>query len=235
MKAFKKLLIGIMAAMMVLGSVMTVSANPSSDTDIKVPEGSTSYGYYVVLPILDENFVGKEDVCSAILGYNAGSLNIEELLSDEISGVDGGAEALNIISANDLVAFTGMFDVQPVGDAVNNETHEFALYMPTLTKDMKIIRFLHFSLERGVWEILAPVSVNYDTQTVILRTDDLSPLMGLYTTKTSTGNNNNQSTQTPVPTSPKTAEVASNWMLWMAAAVVLAAAGTVVVKRKCNK
>ena len=239
MKAFKKVLIGIMTAMMVLGSVMTVSAEQSYTTDITVPEDSSSYGYYIVVPIDEANFVGKEDVCSAILGYNAGALTIEELLSDQIPGVDGGAEAWNFIKSNNMVAFTDVFDVQPVGDAVNNETHEFALHIPTLTSEMKVIRFLHFSLDRGVWEILTPVSVDYDEKIVVLRTEDLSPLMGFYTDKLSTGgDNNNQPAQTPaptVPTSPKTAGVASNWMLWMAAAVVLAAAGTVVVKRKYNK
>jgi len=234
MKAFKKLLIGIMAAMLVLGSVMTVSANQSYDTDITVPEDSTSYGYYIVLPIFEENFVGKEDLCSAILGYNADALTVEELFSDSIPGVDGGSEAWNFIKSNNLIAFTDVFDVKPVGDAVNNETHEFALHIPTLTKDMKIIRFLHFSLEKGTWEILAPVSVDYDKQIIVLKTDDLSPMIGFYATSAATGNST-QAPATTVPTSPKTAEVASNWMLWMAAAVVLVAAGTVVVKRKYNK
>jgi len=248
MKKIKKLLIGIMTAAMVLGSVMTVSAEPSYSTDITVPEDSESYGYYVVLPILQENFVGKEALYNEILEYNAGSLTVEELLSDEIEGVDGGAEAWNFIKTNNMIAFTDMFDVQPVGTAEENDTHRFTIHIPTLTSEMKVIRFLHFSMERSVWELLTPESVDYDKKLVTLHTDDLSPMMGFSTEKLAAsggGNSGSQSTttQTPaatqspaatVPTSPKTAGTASDWMIWMAAAVVLAAAGTVVLRKKHN-
>ena len=103
---------------------------------------------------------------------------------------------------------------------------------------MKNVQIYHMKLDKeGIslgWEKI-PTKVNWDAKTVTGTFTSLSPVV-IVAEKASSSNNNSDSSSSSsssdgTATSPKTG-VASDWVLWVGAAVVLGAASVALKKKE---
>lgn len=156
------------------------------------------------------------------------------------------------IKKEGLETLTGFFDVDRTGEGVEktaNGEYIVRLKIPTITSAVKTVKVLHYSTQRNVWELL-DATINPDlTITVIF--PDLSPVMILCnagavnnvvnmsgTSGSTTGSRSTSATTstttsaTSTAKSPKTEDTTGSWMGFAIAAIVLAGAGVLVIRRK---
>ena len=88
---------------------------------------------------------------------------------------------------------------------------------------MTDVKLLHYSTARGLWEIVEPTNVDYANKLISAEFEDLSPVAVIANTGAAASDG-------AEGTSPQTG-MASNWMVWLSAAVVLAAAGVVTYRK----
>lgn len=256
MKGIKKLLTGIAAAVLVMGSALTVSAEPSAEAGPSI--GGESEGLYVILPDGEAFFeLEGSEIYDQIRAFNekyfenaVTDTDIEALLKDY-------PDVLKAVKGKKLV--TRIFDLHPVngGNKDVHGVHKVAsIIIPELQGYKSGAVFLHYDEIGQKWEIITPDSVDYATGGISGEFEHLSPFAVLANVDTAggnqggTGNNNtgsnqnsnqnsNQSStasgtttdgQTTV-TSPQT-EGHSTWALWLVAAAVMAAGGFAMVYRK---
>ena len=205
----KKVLAGILMMILVLASVITVSANPSTSGDPHVKDSDES-GYYKVE--LQNPFDGVEaTVKKNIEEYNAGKVTLDKVLESAKSEVKAAVKGkTNIGGIFDLIDVNGG---QPVGGV-----HEVTITVPGISKAKDVV-VLHYSKVTNEWEVVKS-SVSGDKVTAIFA--DLSPVavFGVVEAGGSTGE------------SPKTVGTSSAWMLWTAMALVVVGAGAVVSQKK---
>lgn len=215
----KKRLFGtFLAAALVLTQAVTVFAAGSRTADVALSGDSASY--YEVAEATEEVFaasgVTDDAVLSKIMAVNASTETLQSV-----------AELAPELEADlaDKDMLTPFFDLVPVNGGIQeNGMYVVTLSVPTLTEGMTDVRLLHYSTERSLWEIVEPTDVDYAAQTITAEFEDLSPVAVIANT------DNAAAADTATGTSPQTG-MSSSWMLWLGAAVVLAAAGAVTYRK----
>lgn len=215
----KKRLFGtFLAAALVLTQAVTVFAAGSRTADVALPGDSASY--YEVAEATEEvlaaSGVTDDAVLSKIMAVNASTETLQSV-----------AELAPELEADlaDKDMLTPFFDLVPVNGGIQeNGMYVVTLSVPTLTEGMTDVRLLHYSTERSLWEIVEPTDVDYAAQTITAEFEDLSPVAVIANT------DNAAAADTATGTSPQTG-MSSSWMLWLGAAVVLAAAGAVTYRK----
>ena len=215
----KKRLFGtLLAAALVVTQVVSVFAAGSKTTQV-TPSGE-SVGKYEITEGTAENFseVKEQAVLDKILAVNNGTATLEsiaeqaEAIKDELTG---------------KVLVTKFFDLVPINGGVKTEDGKYKVTftVPNLTEALQDVKVLHYSTQRAVWEVITPDNVNYSTKEITAQFEDLSPVAVI-------GKNTGAGTATDstTGTSPKTG-VASDWILYAGASVVLLGAAVVVLGR----
>lgn len=215
----KKRLFGtLLAAALVVTQVVSVFAAGSKTTQA-TPAGE-SVGKYEITEGTAENFseVKEQAVLDKILAVNNGTATLEsiaeqaEAIKDELTG---------------KVLVTKFFDLVPINGGVKTEDGKYKVTftVPNLTEALQDVKVLHYSTQRAVWEVITPDNVNYSTKEITAQFEDLSPV-AVIGKNTGAGT----STDSTTGTSPKTG-VASDWILYEGASVVLLGAAVVVFGR----
>lgn len=215
----KKRLFGtLLAAALVVTQVVSVFAAGSKTTQA-TPAGE-SVGKYEMTEGTAENFseVKEQAVLDKILAVNNGTATLEsiaeqaEAIKDELTG---------------KVLVTKFFDLVPINGGVKTEDGKYKVTftVPNLTEALQDVKVLHYSTQRAVWEVITPDNVNYSTKEITAQFEDLSPV-AVIGKNTGAGT----STDSTTGTSPKTG-VASDWILYAGASVVLLGAAVVVLGR----
>lgn len=215
----KKRLFGtLLAAALVVTQVVSVFAAGSKTTQA-TPAGE-SVGKYEMTEGTAENFseVKEQAVLDEILAVNNGTATLEsiaeqaEAIKDELTG---------------KVLVTKFFDLVPINGGVKTEDGKYKVTftVPNLTEALQDVKVLHYSTQRAVWEVITPDNVNYSTKEITAQFEDLSPV-AVIGKNTGAGT----STDSATGTSPKTG-VASDWILYAGASVVLLGAAVVVLGR----
>ena len=215
----KKRLFGtLLAVALVVTQVVSVFAAGSKTTQA-TPSGE-SVGKYEITEGTAENFseVKEQAVLDKILAVNNGTATLEsiaeqaEAIKDELTG---------------KVLVTKFFDLVPINGGVKTEDGKYKVTftVPNLTEALQDVKVLHYSTQRAVWEVITPDNVNYSTKEITAQFEDLSPVAVI-------GKNTGAGTATDstTGTSPKTG-VASDWILYAGASVVLLGAAVVVFGR----
>lgn len=213
----KKRLFGtLLAAALVVTQVVSVFAAGSKTTQA-TPSGE-SVGKYEITEGTAENFseVKEQAVLDKILAVNNGTATLEsiaeqaEAIKDELTG---------------KVLVTKFFDLVPINGGVKTEDGKYKVTftVPNLTEALQDVKVLHYSTQRAVWEVITPDNVNYSTKEITAQFEDLSPV-AVIGKNTGAGT----STDSTTGTSPKTG-VASDWILYAGASVVLLGAAVVVL------
>ena len=232
----KKLFGVILAAALVVTQAVTVFAAGSRTSDVALAGDSASN--YEVYEASAESFAAVSaqapQTVEAILEINSGSASLGSLVETIRGLISAGSSEVNM--TEDQVAaleaeLTGkslvsnFFEISPVGNGAQDENGNYVvtLSVPSLTESMTNVRLLHYSTERALWEVVTPSDVNYGSQTVTAAFADLSPVAVIADVDTAAGD-------TAVGTSPQTG-VASVWMIWLGAAVVLAVVAAVTIRK----
>lgn len=208
----------LLAAALVVTQVVNVFAAGSKTTQA-TPAGE-SVGKYEMTEGTAENFseVKEQAVLDEILAVNNGIATLEsiaeqaEAIKDELTG---------------KVLVTKFFDLVPINGGVKTEDGKYKVTftVPNLTEALQDVKVLHYSTQRAVWEVITPDNVNYSTKEITAQFEDLSPV-AVIGKNTGAGT----STDSTTGTSPKTG-VASDWILYAGASVVLLGAAVVVLGR----
>lgn len=216
----KKRLFGtFLAAALILTQAVTAFAAGSRTADVALTGDSASY--YEVTEGTEEVFrangVTDEAVLAKIMAVNAGTETLQSIadlapeLADELAGKD---------------MLTPFFDLVPINGGIKTDDGKYlvTLSVPTLTEGMTDVKLLHYSTVRSLWEIVDPTNVDYAAQTITAEFEDLSPVAVIANT------DNAAAADTATGTSPQTG-MSLSWMVWLGAAVVLAAAGAVTYRK----
>lgn len=208
----------LLAAALVVTQVVSVFAAGSKTTQA-TPAGE-SVGKYEMTEGTAENFseVKEQAVLDKILAVNNGTATLEsiaeqaEAIKDELTG---------------KVLVTKFFDLVPINGGVKTEDGKYKVTftVPNLTEALQDVKVLHYSTQRAVWEVITPDNVNYSTKEITAQFEDLSPV-AIIGKNTGAGT----ATDSTTGTSPKTG-VASDWILYAGASVVLLGAAVVVLGR----
>lgn len=215
----KKRLFGtLLAAALVVTQVVSVFAAGSKTTQA-TPSGE-SVGKYEMTEGTAENFseVKEQAVLDKILAVNNGTATLEsiaeqaEAIKDELTG---------------KVLVTKFFDLVPIDGGVKTEDGKYKVTftVPNLTEALQDVKVLHYSTQRAVWEVITPDNVDYSKKEITAQFEDLSPV-AIIGKNTGAGT----ATDSTTGTSPKTG-VASDWILYAGASVVLLGAAVVVLGR----
>lgn len=215
----KKRLFGtFLAAALVLTQAVTVFAAGSKTADVAL--GGDSASYYEVKAATEEVFkesgVTDEAVLSKLMAVNAGTETLQSV-------ADLAPELKADLADKNMV--TPFFDLVPISNGLQeNGMYRVTLSVPTLTEGMTDVKLLHYSTARSTWEIVDPANVDYASQQITADFKDLSPVAVIANT------DNAAATNTATGTSPQTG-MSLSWMVWLAVAVVLAAAGAVTYRK----
>lgn len=75
---------------------------------------------------------------------------------------------------------TKVFDLKPIDGGIKDEEGNYVatLSIPVLTEQLKNkdVKLLHFSTERGLWEVIDPEDVDFEEKTITAKFKDLSPV-----------------------------------------------------------
>ena len=224
----KKRLFGtILAAALMVSQAVTAVAAGSVSGQVALPDEYA--GAYEITEATPESFADVEaaapEVYEQIMAVNEGTTDlqtiIEELAPDLAPEVEG----------KEMV--TPFFDLRPINGGIQLEDGRYRvmLSVPILTQFMRDVRLLHYSIARGVWEIITPENVDYTNRRIEAIFDDFSPVAVIANVDESAAAET--VTGSASGTSPKTG-MTDGWMAWAGAAVVLAAAG-VLTYRKARK
>lgn len=143
---------------------------------------------------------------------------------------------------NSKEPLTSFFDIDKTGDNVpksSSGNYLITLKVPTITTSTKGIVVLHFNENTKEWELVTPTSTDLANQEITIELTSLGATMVLCDSGTGNGVTSVTSNTSGVSVSgsgsttksPKTG-VADNWMYFAAAAVVLAGAGAVALRKK---
>lgn len=217
----KKRIFGtILAAALLVTNVVTAFAAGSREANLPSLTNDM-VGRYEIVSITEESFPelkeSAPEVLETILKVNSGEASLDAIakIAPDIAAQLEGKSLLGDI-----------FDLREINAEKNaNGKFEVTISVPTLTEAVSEVAVLHYSTVRGLWEIIEPKNVDKVNKTVTAEFDDLSPVAIIAKVNASAGTDS-----TATGTSPKTGTT-SDWMMWIGAAVVLAAAGTVVCRK----
>ena len=215
----KKLFGTILAAALVVTQAISVFAVGSKTAEVAL--AGDSVGKYNVQEISAETMPelaeSAPEVLDKIQAVNAGTATVESIaelapdLADQLA---------------DKSLLTKFVDVTPGENAVKTEDgkYQVTLSVPGLTAAASDVAVLHYSTQRSVWEIITPSNVDVQNKEITAEFQDLSPVAVIAKVDAAAAVDN------AAGTAPKTG-VASNWALFMGAAVVLLAAAGFAVKK----
>lgn len=212
----KRVLAGILMTIMVLASVMGVSAAESIQAQIYVTKAQES-GYRVVTDPNAE-FANLKAADAAmydlVTGFNNKKVTQDKMLEAAPAAVKEAVKGKGLIWK--------IFDLIPVnGGTPVAGIHTVTLEVPALTSSNTDLKVIHYSEVDKAWEVLE-ATVDYSKKTVTIKTDDLSPI-GIYANNVKNSGNG---------ISPSTGVTSSAWMLWSALALIVLGAGVVVSQKK---
>lgn len=200
----KKIFGAVLATVLVLSQTVIAMAAPSGTT-----APTTAVNAEVAAPASFTEVVSDSEVAAVIDSVNSTASNaaaVQKLIDSAIV-----PQAVKDELAGKALA-TPFVDIK---NATANADGKFEVGIPAnlpVGANASNTRILHYSTVRNVWETLVPTSVANGIVTGLF--DDLSPVAVV----------------TVAATSPKTG-VSDTYVLWMAAAVVMLAAGTVAFKK----
>lgn len=212
----KRILAAMMIMVMVLGFTMSVSAAPSKTAPV-YPSGASEGWYEITTGDKEFAAITGEDATKHAAAMKViGDVNANKKVSIN-NEIDKALEGKTLIQK--------FFDLDAIKDHSKCDQrgyHEVELTVSAVTKNCKDIVMVHYSQEKGTWEIITP-TVDYDKQTLTFKVSgkDISA-MAIYAKVTGSS---------AAGTSPSTEGVSSAWMLWVAVAFV-ALGSTVVVSQK---
>lgn len=220
----------ILAAALVVTQVVSVFAAQSRTTDMTAAGDSAAW--YSVRGRARADFSElegeREDVLDLIMKVNEGSATLEDI-AREAPDIAGELQGKTLV--------TGIFRVEPIngGQPLADGTHRVTFSVPGLTTAMTNIKILHYSAERGVWEVITPYAVDYDAKTITADFRDLFAVAVIADIDESqtqgTGSAATNTSGSSQGVAPKTG-VESDWMLYVGAAGIFAIAGIVLVKSR---
>lgn len=182
--------------------------------DGKIVEGSTSRFEDAFTELNDEK------VLNEIEKLNAGTKLTDALMDEtiELNGLDLDLKEFSLLTkVQNLVALDK--DGKPLTENVT-----VSWEVPNLTKEVKDVYVLHYSVKESKWEVIKPESVDYDKKEVTTNFKSLSPVAVIYrSSKVVPQETPGTSTQT----------YTGVYLLMGAAAVVLF--GIVAYKKKATK
>lgn len=225
----KKRLFGtLLAAALVVTQVVSVFAAGSKTTQA-TPSGESA-GKYEMIEGTTENFAEvaekAPEVVEKIVAINEGTATLESIVDLVKEQAPEQAEQLKTeLEGKTLV--TKFFDLEAIEGGVKTEDGKYKVTftVPNLTEALQDVKVLHYSTQRAVWEVITPDNVNYSTKEITAQFEDLSPV-AIIGKNTGAGT----ATDSTTGTSPKTG-VASDWILYAGASVVLLGAAVVVLGR----
>lgn len=219
----KKVSGAILAAVLLVTQSVTAFAAGSRTADVQLPGDNANF--YEVAESSEETFSYLNDledgaaVVEKILAVNEGTATLQSIAEEMAPELQTELETKEMV--------TPFFELTPVNGGVMTEdgNYEVTISVPTLTRAMVNVRILHFSTERNLWELITPSDVDYADQAITAEFEDLSPIAVV-----SDIDDSQAAVDNAEGTSPKTG-AASDWMLWLGAAFVLAAGGVVVYRK----
>lgn len=214
----KRVLAVVLTTIMVLASVMGVSAAESIQAQIYVTKAQDQ-GYRVVTDPNAE-FDNLEAADKAMLDLVT-AFNKSKKVADQDKMLAAAPAAVKeAVKGKGLI--WKIFDLIPVnGGTPVAGIHTVTLEVPALTSSNKDVVVIHYSETAKAWEVLES-TVDYSKKTITIKTDDLSPI-GVYAKNVKNSGNG---------ISPATEGVSSAWMIWSAAALIVLGAGVLVSQKK---
>ena len=256
MKAVKKLLTCVLSAALLFGSTTAVFA---ADSKAAAQVESETSGIVVVNDVTEvTNEIAKTDAQAAEVITK--TQQDPQTLVDNLKNTEsnGAAEAAKALEGKTIL--TPFFDIQKTGNVAKDADGKYnvTLSVPELTDAVTSVQILHYSTERGTWEVL-DAEFDLKTKTIIGKFQDLSPATIAVVLKTKTTTNNaaganatatgiknasgsNAATATKTSTgstaaasgtatSPVTG-VSTNYAAWLLVALAMTAAGVAMLRRK---
>lgn len=231
----KRVLGTILAAALIVSQAVTVLAAGSVSGQVALPE--EYQGAYEVTEASPESFADVQEaapeVYEEIMAVNeeisAGTADLQTVI--ERLAPEQAEELAAEVADKELV--TPFFDLKPINGGILTEDGRYRviLSVPILTQFMRDVKLLHYSVVRGIWEIIDPENVDYTNRRIEAIFEDLSPVAVIANTEAA------EDAETVAGsaegTAPKTG-ANYGWAMWLGAAVVLGAAGTV-TWRKARK
>lgn len=215
----KKLFGTLLTAVLVVASAVSTFAAPSKTAQAD-PVGE-SEGKYEATEITQDSFQelaqSKPEVLAKILAVNAGTETLESI----------GEQAPEIAAQlEEKSLLTKFFDLTPVDGGVKNADGKYVvtLSVPALSEAVSDVLVLHYSTVRNLWEVITPSNVDVQNKQITAEFEDLSPVAIIAKADAAAAVDN------AVGSAPKTG-TASDWALYMGAAVVLLAAAGFAVKK----
>lgn len=217
----KRVLAGLMMTVLMMASVMSVSANKSKSDEVQT--SGTKADSYVVNTGKDAfDGLSDADAKAEIEQMNQGKL--PESVINDIKTADNDAAKDIEKKLENKTLICPVFDVTPTGDhaeCASRGYHILELEVPALKNcDPDSVIVLHYSAVDQKWEVVTNVTIDGTKLTGHYQT--LSPIA--IFAKTTTGG--------AVGTSPKSGITSSTWMLWAAVAIVALGAGVVATQKK---
>lgn len=220
----KRLFGSILAAALIVSQAITAAAAGSVSGQVALTDEYA--GAYEIAEAGPESFADVEaaapEVYQQIMAVNAGTTDLQTMIGGLAPDLAPEVEGKELV--------TPFFDLKPIDGGIQTEDgrYQVMLSVPSLTEFMTDVRLLHYSVERGMWEIITPQNVDYTGRRIEAIFDDLSPVAVIANVDESAAAETVAGSA--AGTSPKTG-VAGSWMAWAGAAVVLAAAGVLAYRR----
>lgn len=211
----RKLFGTLLAAALVVTSAVTAFA-AGSKTAAPTLVGD-SVGKYEVKEITVEAFPelaeSKPEVIDVILNINAGTASVDKI-AEQAPELKEQLEGKSLVSK--------FVDITALDAATKTEDgkYQVTLSVPGLTDAESDVLVLHYSTVRNVWETITPSNVDVANKQLTAEFEDLSPVAVIAKVDAAKAAGTTTGTTTGTATSPKTG-VASDWAVFMGAAVVL--------------
>ncbi len=214
----KKRLFGtILAAVLLVTQAMTVFAAGSKTAAVS-PAGDSVGAYQVsdVSARTHSDTIGS-DVYDMVAAINAGTKTLRSI-------ADQTPDLKEALSGKEMI--TQFFELSAVNGGIKTADGKYLLTLsvPALTDGMTSVQLLYYNTATGKWVLVDPANVDFVNKTITVELDDLSLAAVIANT------DNVAAADTAVGTSPQTG-ISSSWMVWLGAAVVLAAAGAVTYRK----
>ena len=180
----------------------TATVDPAGDSAGKymVTEGSPEK-----LAYLEES---APEVLALITEINEGTKNLDAIIA-------AAPELADELTGKTLI--TDIFELEPIDGGVLTDDGKYlvTLSVPELTEALTNVRLLHYSTERGLWEVVVPTDVDYTNKQITAEFEDLSPVAIVADVDES------KVADKGTGVSPQTG-MTSVWGIYMGAAVILA-------------
>lgn len=199
MKKTKKILAGILTAAMLM-SPATAWAGPSITDKVVVVEDSV--GKYIVTDKIEESEVFKtlesedKEMTELVKEVNEGKKDIKsfteelkaelEKITDE-KAKESVQKVIKEAEEKKLEFLTGFMSFEKETDAEveknQNGKYDVKIHVPNLVKELKDIMILYYNKELKCWEIIEPVKVDFEKQTIEFEVEDFSLISILANTE----------------------------------------------------